>query len=96
MTIQQIAAGIVGIACTTCSVGAEVTIATDATFSPFHYVDEVGKVTGFDVELAKLRREFGLERDENWPINFDRQRERKMGSNRFYQAEYRGACLDRV
>jgi ABC-type amino acid transport substrate-binding protein len=30
-----------------------VIIATDATFPPFHYVDDAGNVTGFDVELAR-------------------------------------------
>ena len=30
-----------------------ITIATDATFPPFHYVDDAGIVTGFDVELAR-------------------------------------------
>jgi ABC-type amino acid transport substrate-binding protein len=35
-----------------------ITIATDATFPPFHFVDSAGRVTGFDVELARalLRR----------------------------------------
>jgi len=28
-------------------------IATDATFAPFHYIDERGDVVGFDVELAR-------------------------------------------
>ena len=28
-------------------------VATDATFPPFHYVDENGEITGFDVELAR-------------------------------------------
>lgn len=28
-------------------------IATDATFAPFHFVDDEGTVTGFDVELAR-------------------------------------------
>lgn len=31
----------------------EFTIATDATFPPFHYVAENGEVTGFDVELGR-------------------------------------------
>ncbi len=30
-----------------------VLIATDATFPPFHYVDEAGTVTGFDIELSR-------------------------------------------
>ena len=37
----------------TMDVRAEVTIATDATFPPFHYFDDDAQVTGFDVELAK-------------------------------------------
>jgi ABC-type amino acid transport substrate-binding protein len=28
-------------------------IATDATFAPFHFLDEAGRPTGFDVELAR-------------------------------------------
>ena len=28
-------------------------VATDATFPPFHYVDDDGDVTGYDVELAR-------------------------------------------
>ena len=28
-------------------------IATDAAFAPFHYLDEAGKPTGFDIELAR-------------------------------------------
>jgi len=28
-------------------------IATDATFPPFHYIDELGEATGFDIELAR-------------------------------------------
>jgi ABC-type amino acid transport substrate-binding protein len=40
----------------------EVSIATDATFPPFHYVDENGVATGFDVELASdLVRRAGFE-----------------------------------
>ena len=31
-----------------------ITIATDATFPPFHYVDDAGIVTGFDVESDAL------------------------------------------
>lgn len=31
----------------------EIVIATDATFAPFHYIAEEGRVTGFDVELAR-------------------------------------------
>jgi cystine transport system substrate-binding protein len=39
-----------------------VTIATDATFPPFHYVDESGQVAGFDVALAvALLRRAGYE-----------------------------------
>ena len=39
----------------------EVVIATDATFPPFHYVDESGNVTGFDIELSlELARRSGL------------------------------------
>lgn len=30
-----------------------ITIATDATFPPFHYFDDNAAITGFDVELAK-------------------------------------------
>jgi len=30
-----------------------VTIATDATFAPFHFLTESGEVSGFDVELAR-------------------------------------------
>lgn len=30
-----------------------ITIATDATFPPFHYIDDNAEVTGFDVELAR-------------------------------------------
>ncbi len=30
-----------------------VTIASDATFAPFHYIDRDGRVTGFDIELAR-------------------------------------------
>ena len=30
-----------------------VTIASDATFAPFHYIDSEGNVTGFDIELAR-------------------------------------------
>jgi ABC-type amino acid transport substrate-binding protein len=33
---------------------ATLTIATDATFAPFHFVDDSGQPSGFDVELAKL------------------------------------------
>ena len=33
--------------------GRVVTIASDATFAPFHYVDSEGNVTGFDIELAR-------------------------------------------
>ena len=41
---------------------ASITIATDATFAPFHYFDDGGNVTGFDVELAKaLARRAGYE-----------------------------------
>jgi ABC-type amino acid transport substrate-binding protein len=40
----------------------EVSIATDATFPPFHYIDETGVATGFDVELAsELVRRAGYE-----------------------------------
>jgi ABC-type amino acid transport substrate-binding protein len=40
----------------------EVSIATDATFPPFHYIDENGEATGFDVELAsELVRRAGYE-----------------------------------
>ena len=28
-------------------------IASDATFPPFHWVDEAGRTTGFDIELAR-------------------------------------------
>lgn len=28
-------------------------VATDATFAPFHFIDQKGTVTGFDVELAR-------------------------------------------
>ncbi len=39
----------------------EVVIATDATFPPFHYVDDSGNVTGFDIELSReLARRSGL------------------------------------
>ena len=30
-----------------------ISIATDATFAPFHYIDESGRVTGYDIELAR-------------------------------------------
>ena len=33
--------------------GRVVTIASDATFAPFHYIDSEGNVTGFDIELAR-------------------------------------------
>jgi ABC-type amino acid transport substrate-binding protein len=33
------------------------TIATDATFPPFHYFDDDARVTGFDVELARALSE---------------------------------------
>ena len=40
----------------------ELAIATDATFAPFHYVDDEGRVTGFDVELAReMGRRAGFE-----------------------------------
>ncbi len=29
-------------------------IASDATFLPFHYIDDAGTPTGFDIELARL------------------------------------------
>ena len=29
-------------------------IASDATFRPFHYLDQAGSATGFDIELARL------------------------------------------
>lgn len=32
-------------------------IVSDATFPPFHYVDETGVPTGFDIELARLMAE---------------------------------------
>lgn len=39
-------------------------IATDATFPPFHFVEENGVVTGFDVELAReLAQHAGYEAD---------------------------------
>lgn len=39
-------------------------IATDATFAPFHWVDEDGQVTGFDIELArKVAEEIGAVAD---------------------------------
>jgi len=38
VTTQRIAACVLGLACTTFAVGAEVTIATDATFLPFRMV----------------------------------------------------------
>jgi polar amino acid transport system substrate-binding protein len=31
-----------------------ITIATDAAFHPFHYIDDNGNITGHDIELAKL------------------------------------------
>jgi cystine transport system substrate-binding protein len=41
---------------------AEMTIATDATFPPFHYVDDSGNVTGLDIELAReLARRSGYQ-----------------------------------
>lgn len=36
------------------SVRAEIVIATDATFAPFHYFDDRLEITGFDIELARL------------------------------------------
>lgn len=37
-------------------------IASDATFPPFHFLDEEGNPTGFDIELAReLARDAGLE-----------------------------------
>lgn len=37
-------------------------IASDATFPPFHFVDDDGRVTGFDIELArKLAERAGFE-----------------------------------
>ncbi|MEM7501656.1 MAG: ABC transporter substrate-binding protein [Pseudomonadota bacterium] len=33
--------------------GRVVTVASDATFAPFHYIDSDGTVTGFDIELAR-------------------------------------------
>ncbi|MEM9316673.1 MAG: ABC transporter substrate-binding protein [Pseudomonadota bacterium] len=33
--------------------GGTIIIATDATFPPFHYLDDAGAATGFDVELAR-------------------------------------------
>ena len=39
-----------------------ITVATDATFPPFHYIEGGGAVTGFDVELAgELVRRSGFE-----------------------------------
>ena len=38
-------------------VRAELRIASDATFAPFHFVDESGQPTGFDIELAILLAE---------------------------------------
>lgn len=32
----------------------ELLIASDATFAPFHYVDDSGRATGFELELARL------------------------------------------
>ncbi len=40
-------------ACTSSNQLPVVRIATDATFAPFHYLDDSGKPTGFDVEFAR-------------------------------------------
>ena len=39
------------------SVRAELVVATDATFAPFHYFDDRLEITGFDIELARLLTE---------------------------------------
>lgn len=39
--------------CTTESTAPVLRIASDATFAPFHRIDESGKATGFDIELAR-------------------------------------------
>lgn len=39
-------------------------IASDATFAPFHYLDEAGRATGFDIELARaIAEDAGFEVD---------------------------------
>ena len=52
-------------------------IASDATFPPFHYIDDAGMPTGFDTELteegvvAALRARFGVARDAEWPVQVE-------------------------
>lgn len=41
------------VACTTDSPRPALRIASDATFAPFHLIDESGNPTGFDIELAR-------------------------------------------
>ena len=52
ITLLGLAASML-VACSTSPRHAELIIATDATFAPFHWIDEGGSATGFDVELAK-------------------------------------------
>ena len=34
--------------------GPELHIVSDAVFPPFHFIDDAGAATGFDIELARL------------------------------------------
>ena len=64
-TLASIAATLLLAACGTApetdalrmDVRAELRIASDATFAPFHFIDESGNATGFDIELATLLAE---------------------------------------
>jgi cystine transport system substrate-binding protein len=46
-------AALAAVSCSTVAPHPELIIATDATFAPFHFMDENGVPTGFDIELAR-------------------------------------------
>jgi ABC-type amino acid transport substrate-binding protein len=47
-------------------------IASDATFAPFHFVDDSGTATGFEIELARLAAERAGFRAEVLVVPYDR------------------------